>query len=300
MRATAVCFVLLAACAGRVPHPSGPAALPHAIDRVAADGPAPSSEAELTRAIGGARAIYAGESHDDPHHHAMERELYQRVLAVEPRTALGLEMLPAEAQPALDDWSAGKIDEDTLLDRVGWEKAWGYPFRWYRPLLEAARAHGQRVIALNAPHSLAKAVAHKGLDGLTPDEKRALPEIVPGPPEHRAQLSEAFAGHGDPGDPHAAKDPQALERFYLAQLVWDETMAQNVARALAAPGAARKIFVVTGEGHAKRWAVPLRAERRGIKPSLIVLPRYRDELAGSKKLPADFLWVLEGKAPEEK
>jgi uncharacterized iron-regulated protein len=300
MRATAVGFALLAACAGRQPVPAGPPALPHAIDRVGPGGPAPSSEAELDRAIASARAIYVGESHDDPHHHAMERELYLRALAVEPRTALGLEMLPAEAQAALDDWTAGKIDEDTLLDRVAWEKAWGYPFRWYRPLLYAARVHGQRVIALNAPRGLAKAVAHKGLDGLSPDEKRALPEMVPGPAEHRAQLAEAFAGHGEPGDPHASKDPQALERFYLAQLLWDETMAQNVARALSSGGAPRKILVVTGEGHAKRWAVPLRAERRGVAPSLIVLPRYRDELADAKKVPADFLWVLEGKAPEEK
>ena len=300
MRASCLLALFCTSCGARFPAPAGPAPLPHAIDRVAGGALAPSSDGDLDRAIAGARAIYVGESHDDPHDHAMEKQLYQRALAVEPRTALGLEMLPAAAQPALDEWTAGKIDEDTLLDRVDWEKAWGYPFRWYRPLFYAARAHHQRIYALNAPAGLAKAVAHKGVDGLTDEERRALPEMVPGPPEHRAQLSEAFAEHGGAhGDPHAATDdPKALDRFYLAQLVWDESMAEGVRRAFAAGDAPRKILVVTGEGHAKRFAIPLRAERRGVAPSLVVLPRYRGDLDEKKAPPADFVWVLEGAEPK--
>jgi uncharacterized iron-regulated protein len=295
-----VATLALGGCAGRMAAPATAAALAHGIDRVTPAGLAPSSDADLARAIAGARAIYVGESHDDPHHHAMERELYARVLAVDGKTALGLEMLPGSAQPALDDWVAGRIDEDTLLDRVAWEKSWGYPFRWYRPLFLLARAHHQRVFALNAPRGLAKALAHKGLDGLSPEERRDLPEMVPGPAEHRAQLAGAFSGHGAGEGAHAeTSDPKALERFYLAQLLWDETMAAAVARALAGPAAPKKILVVTGEGHAKRWAVPLRAERRGVAPSLIVLPGYQKERDAKDKPPADFIWQLAGSAPDD-
>lgn len=101
-------------------------------------------------------------------------------------------------------------------------------------------------------------------------------------------MREAFAQH-----PHGKFDEAKFERFYAAQLVWDETMAQHVAEALKAPGAPARIVVVAGEGHTRSFAIPDRAARRGASPYLTVLPVFdEDEADARRDRVADVLWVL--------
>jgi uncharacterized iron-regulated protein len=294
MRCPALIALFAVGCAGSravTPPPDLPPKLPHAIYKLSDGKAAPSSDGDFDRATASARAIYAGEEHDDPHQHAFELELFERLYAQDPSLGLALEMLPASAQPALDQFLDGKIDEAAFLAAVDWTHAWGYPFNYYRPLLALCRARHLHAYALNAPHALARDIAHKGVAGLSADERAALPEMVPGPPEHRAQLTEAFHAHG--GEAHAHLSDGALDHFYEAQLLWDETMASNVARALSQPSAPHRLFVVVGEGHARRFAIPIRAQRRGITPDVVVLPVYRKNLDETTEPAVDFLWVIE-------
>ncbi len=284
----AFALVLLGGCAARMPPAELPR-LPHAVMRVEAGVARPASDEELDAALRAARAVYVGEEHDDPHHHAAEAELLARTYALDPSVALGMEMLPRAMQPALDDFVAGRSDEKAFLAAVDWAKTWGFRFEWYRPLLAFCRAHRLRAFALNAPHALAHAVAQGGVAGLAAADRAALPEMVPGPPAHRAQLEEAFRAHG--GEAHAHVAGAALDHFYEAQLLWDETMAAAVADAVAGPSAPHRIVVVAGVGHARRFAVPQRAERRGVAPDVVVLPAYRRE-AGNPGEGVDFLWIL--------
>jgi hypothetical protein len=186
-------------------------------------------------------------------------------------------MLPAPMQPILDDYVTGRIDEATFLSRTDWAHTWGFPFAQYRPLFDTARRLGLRAYALNAAPELPRALAQRGLSGLSAEQRQQLPEMVPGPAPHRAQLEAAFEAHPGvhprihsehgisdgktgAGSPDAARE--TLERFYLAQLAWDETMAEQIHRALSAPGAPRQLLVVLGAGHARRFAVPQRLARR--------------------------------------
>ncbi|HZS38170.1 MAG TPA: ChaN family lipoprotein [Polyangia bacterium] len=263
-----------------------PIPLPHVV--VDSSTGNPLDELELADRLRAARAIYVGEEHPNPHHHAVELEVLERAYAADPSLALGLEMLPRTMQAPLDNFVSGALDEDAFLAAVDWKKTWGYPWGFYRPLLVFCREHRLRAWALNAPRSLAHAVAQRGLDGLTPDEKRALPELVPGPEAHREFVREAFGAH-----PHGKFSGDQFERFYAAQLVWDETMADGVASALAAPDAPRRMVVVAGEGHVRRFAVPQRAARRGVAPFVTILPALDEDRADAlKERAADLLWVL--------
>jgi uncharacterized iron-regulated protein len=236
-----------------------------------------------------AKAIYVGEEHPNPHDHAAELEVLERAFAVDPQVGLGLEMLPRTMQPALDDYLAGKLDEAGFLTAVDWPKTWGYPFGLYRPLFQFCRDHHLRAFALNAPRALVHAVAKVGLDGLSADEKKQLPNIVPGPAAHRELVREAFGQH-----PHGRFADWQFERFYAAQLVWDETMAESVAAALAQPNAPHRLVVVAGEDHVRRFAIPDRAARRGIAPYLTILPVFAEDADDAQKdRVADLLWVLE-------
>lgn len=263
-----------------------PIALPHrVVDTDSGDELADRNFDDKLRA---AKVIYVGEEHPNPHDHAAEIEVLERAYAADPSVGLGMEMLPHTYQGSLDAYVAGTLDEAGFLKAVDWENTWGYEWGLYKPLLDFCRAHKLPAYALNAPRTLAHAVAKNGLDGLTPAEKAELPEMVPGPQKHRELVREAFAQH-----PHGKFDEAMFERFYAAQLVWDETMAQRVAEALQAPGAPARLVVVAGEGHTRSFAIPDRAARRGASPYLTILPVFDDDEADARRdRAADVLWVL--------
>ena len=264
-----------------------PIPLPHRV--VDSDSGDELAERNLDDKLRAASVIYVGEEHPNPHDHAAEVEVLERAYAADPSLGLGMEMLPHSYQGSLDAYVAGTLDEAGFLAAVAWDKTWGYDFGLYKPLLDFCRAHKLPAYALNAPRELAHAVAKLGLDGLTAAQKAELPEMKPGPEMHRELVREAFAQH-----PHGKFDEAQFERFYAAQLVWDETMAAHVAAALKAPGAPARIVVVAGEGHTRSFAVPDRAARRGAAPYLTVLPVLdEDEADARRDRVADVLWVLQ-------
>jgi uncharacterized iron-regulated protein len=235
---------------------------------------------ELRDRFRAARVIYVGEQHNNPHDHAVELEVLTRA----PDFALAMEMLPQSMQRTLDDYVAGHMGDADFLAAVDWEHTWGYDFGFYRPLLALCTKRRVHAYALNAPRALAHAVAFHGVENLTPEQKRQLPEMVPGPAEHRELVREAFAQH-----PHGKFDAAAFERFYAAQLVWDETMAARIAELARA----ERLVVVAGEQHARRFAVPARAARRGVRDQLIILIAFPDEVDdGRREHASDLLWVL--------
>ena len=92
-----------------------------------------------------------------------------------------------------------------------------------------------------------------------------------------------------------------MDRYYLAQLVWDESMSRNLAERLGSDeGAGRTAVVLAGMGHiAYGLGVPLRAQQILKKPFAIVLPVARGKMgdhhptlrkSGYPKKRGDLLW----------
>jgi len=267
-----------------------PVTLPHrVVDGATGEPIAPEALAARLRA---ARVIFVGEEHSNPHHHAAQLEVLEAAYAADPSLGVGLEMLPRSAQAPLSDYvrAGSTVDDEAFARAAAWKENWGFPFGLYRPLLAFARAHELPAFALNAERALVKAVAKRGVDGLGDEERKRLPELRPGPASHREMVREAFGGH----DGGRFRDAQ-FERFYQAQLVWDETMAETIVAALGAPGGPRRMLVIAGDGHTRRAAVPARVARRGVGEVLLVLPVLESERERAiTDRAADVLWVLEG------
>jgi uncharacterized iron-regulated protein len=235
--------------------------------------------------------VYVGERHDRPEDHAVQNTVLRQLHRDEPSLAIGMEMFQTPFQEPLDRWSAGEIDETVLRRDTEYDERWGYDFGLYRPMLELARTWGLEVVALNAPREVAHAVAMTGVDGLDPELAAALPELDLEDPEHRALFDEAFdiAEHGG--------DDEMLDRFYQAQVVWDETMGSRVAETLARDDGPAKMIVFAGRVHVHGGlGIPARAAKRGAAPFVVVLPVTESELAGELERPsgeraADFFWV---------
>lgn len=242
----------------------------------------PLTHTALTERLRAAAAIYVGELHNSQPVHEAQLWVLQQTYQLDAQVAVGLEMLPRTLQPQLDAYLASAVDEAGFLAAVDWKHTWGFDFALYRPIFEFCRAHGLRMYALNAPKSLSKAVRQRGLAGLTEPEQAQLPggQPWPAPEPHVQFLRQTFAHHSFAGDktPPAEKEA-SFARFYQAQQLWDETMAQGVAQALTGPGAAKHVVVLAGVGHVGPYAMPPRATRRGVASSLTLAPQPRTDQA---------------------
>lgn len=262
----------------------------------ASDGASLAPEA-LFAELRQARLVFIGEQHDRAADHEVQRAIVEALSHV-PAMELGMEMFQQPFQAPLDAWSAGTIDEAQLLTQTEWDTRWRVDFALYRPILLVAREMHLPVIALNAPRELTRAIARGGLEGLSESERAGLPEMDTTDAEHRAfvmSLLGEHPGHGDSG-----MDPAMLERMYLAQLCWDETMGDRVARAFAQTDVAStpvRMIVLAGRAHVERGlGIPRRAERRGTPHGVIVLPITAEELEplrAASPAAADYYWIID-------
>lgn len=235
------------------------------------------------------QVTYFGERHEVGADHAFERELAEALFAERASLAIGLEMFQRPAQPHLDDYVAGRIDETTMLERTDYEARWGHDFAGYRPVLELARAHGIPLVALNARTEVSRAVARGGLDSLAPELRAELPELDLGNAAHRAFVEQALRGH--PG-----LTEEAIGRYYTAQVVWDETMGDTVAT-FAREHPERTLLVLAGAMHvAEGLGIPRTAARRGLNSRRIVVATDAEGLSEERARNAeprsgDYLFV---------
>ena len=129
-------------------------------------------------------------------------------------------------------------------------------FDYYRELLLFAREHRIPVVGLNAEKSLVQALRSKPAEQLEAEEQALLPEMDLDDPYQGALVTAIFGGHnhGNSG----------LDGFRRVQVLWDETMAENVARYLQSPqGEGRRMVVVAGGNHVRHgFGIARRVFRR--------------------------------------
>jgi uncharacterized iron-regulated protein len=204
-----------------------------------------------------ARIVYVGETHDNPASHRLELELLKGLEEMHPgHQSLGMEMFSRSQQPALDKWVAGKMGEKEFLRESNWYKNWNIDFEYYRDILIFARDHRVPVIALNAEKGVVDAVRMRPIEQLTPSEKAQLPEMDMGDPYQRAMAAAYFSDRNHGG--------MEVDGFIRAQTLWDETMAESIARYLTTPaGKGHHLLVVAGGNHVNYgFGIPRRVFRR--------------------------------------
>lgn len=213
-----------------------------------------------------ARVVFVGETHDRYDHHLAQLAVIRALHAQRPSLAIGLEAFQQPFQHVLDDYVAGRIDDRELLERTEYYDRWSYDYRLYQPILAFAREKGLPLVALNVPRELTRRVSQVGLDGLEKAERAALPtRIDRGDVAYEQRLRAIFAEHPENGS-------MRFERWLEVQLVWDEGMAEQAARFLAAHPD-RLLVVLAGSGHlAWRSGIPKRLERWSGARSVLLLP----------------------------
>jgi len=109
----------------------------------------PSTYGELHQAMLESDLVLVGDYHTLRQSQEVALGLLERA-AIEPRPlTLALEMVRAEHQVHLDAFLAGTLDESAFLESVDYRQTWNFEWGNYRPLFEAARRAGIRVVGVN-------------------------------------------------------------------------------------------------------------------------------------------------------
>lgn len=229
-------------------------------------------------AEGEARVIFAAEDHLNPLHHVMQLEMIKAVDALDERPfAIGLEMFYRQHQPALDAFVFQDGSFANLKKRTRWATTWGYDFNQYAKILAYARRHGIQLVGLNVPFGLVNAVANTGLDELSDKFKAQLPaDIDRGQVAHFERFERDIAETVERRKV-AMPDAPELQRWYEAELLWDEYVAESIANYMAGMqragnGDARLVVLAAASRVQARDGVPDRVSRRTGGRTFTMLP----------------------------
>jgi uncharacterized iron-regulated protein len=218
------------------------------------------------------RVVLVGESHDRYDNHLMELEIIRRLHAMHPRLAIGMEMFQQPFQGVLDDYIAGRVNEQQLLQDTEYYRRWRFDFRLYAPILEYARQQKIPVVALSLPGELTSKVGREGFAALTAAERSQLPaEIDRSDTDYEARLRAIY-------EHHPAANGRGFGNFVDVQLLWDEGMAARIAEYLRSHPD-ETMVVLAGSGHlAYGSGIPRRLTRRVNVKSAVVLSDWDGDL----------------------
>lgn len=222
---------------------------------------------EVAAAADGVRFIVLGESHDNLEHHQMQAEIIRALVRRGRSVAVGFEMFTRPNQGSLANWTLGRWDEATFIERSGWKSDWNMDFALYRPIFEAVREHRLPMVALNVPRAWVRNVGRQGLTALTPEQRAELPEVVLTNQDHQKVFFAMMGGHPTEGQ-------AAPSNIYAAMALWDEAMADSALRYMAGrPNPRAVIAIIAGKGHALyNQGIDWRIRRRAQQPTLTVIP----------------------------
>ena len=198
--------------------------------------------------------VLLGEQHDEDDDHRWQVQVLAALYAQRPNMVIGFEMFPRRAQPALDDWVAGKLTVKEFVDQSQWTSVWQMPIELYLPLFQFARINRVPMAALNIDPKLAKAVLEKGWDAIPQGEREGVGRPAPASKAYRDYLFEIYAAHPNPhgkDDMKVRQTDSAFGRFVESQTAWDRAMAEALAHYLIPGSAGEKPLVVgiMGSGH---------------------------------------------------
>ncbi|MGB9716578.1 MAG: ChaN family lipoprotein [Thermodesulfovibrionales bacterium] len=186
--------------------------------------------------------IYVGERHTNYEDHKVQLELIMELSKRGRKIAIGMEMFQKPFQKAIDDYLSGAITEREFLKQTEYFKRWKFDYNLYREIIDYAKAKGIPIIALNIREEIVKKVSEGGLDALTDEEKKEIPQDMDMHDEaYKERLKKAYELH----EKSRIKD---FEHFRQSQILWDETMAHSIAEFME-NNPDHQMIVIAGEQH---------------------------------------------------
>lgn len=109
-----------------------------------------SSKRELIEAVVESDVVFVGDYHTLQPAQQTLLKILEEALPRRLDIVLAVETVRREDQEVLDRYLDGKITESDFLAEIDYEKTWGFPWNYYRPVFEAAKGNGVRMVGMNS------------------------------------------------------------------------------------------------------------------------------------------------------
>jgi uncharacterized iron-regulated protein len=177
--------------------------------------------------------IFLGEMHDNDAGHEFQTAVIQGLAKRGLSLVISMEQFERDVQGVLDDYLAGRIDEQVFLEH---SRPWKNYEPHYRPVVEFARTQGLPVLAANVPRRLASDVSMDRETSLA--DRVFMPRSTSAPEDaYWQRFRKSMRGHG------GTEDLQKMSRFYAAQCLKDDAMAECITDCLDVNPHERKVVV---------------------------------------------------------
>lgn len=260
----------------------------------------PLSVNQLAAELVSADVVVIGEYHGHHGAHLLQYLVQSALYRQRPRQLLSMEQFTLNEQPELDNYLAGKTGEEELIADTD---AWSNYKASYRPLIEFSKSRNLPVIAANAPADIVRCIGRNGeshLDQLDESQRSRLPDqpLIDTPAYRKKFFNALGGGHGSGDDPSGHNE--RLENSYKAQLLRDNTMADQILQALDNnPG--HQIIHLTGTFHSedRLGMVAVLEKKRPTLGVVVVSPVFwragesLDNLLQTQGEKGDFLYFLQ-------
>ncbi|MCJ7772230.1 MAG: ChaN family lipoprotein [Desulfobacterales bacterium] len=247
---------------------------------ISTDTGSPISYKTLIAELNRVQLIYVGEKHTDPVHHEIQLNIIKNIFKLNQNIFVGMEMFDRSYQSVLDQWAAGNLDRKTFLKKTHWYANWEMDYQLYSNILDYIKENKIKLIGLNIPFHIPPKIATGGISSLSNTEKQYLPiDIDTSNSGHRQYVKKIF-------DLHHVKGMDDFENFYATQCVWEDTMAEAIARNVTDG----KMIIIAGNGHIiQKFGIPDRAYKRtGASFRTLFLSPVGNETDRSF---ADYIWI---------
>lgn len=192
--------------------------------------------------IENADVILIGEWHTHAGIHRFQTDLLKQMVENGHPMTLSMEQFARDAQPVLDEYLAGEIGEQYLIQKAN---AWPNYESDYRPLVEFAKSQQLPIIAANAPKPIVRCIGRVGIDyieRLTPEQRQWIAAEINTQDSPYKSTFMASMHHGNPAQ---------NENQFAAQITWDETMAESIVHYLRT-NPERKVLHIAGMFHTQQ------------------------------------------------
>jgi uncharacterized iron-regulated protein len=235
---------------------------------------------QLINALDNVRVIYVGERHTSKDHHRKQLDVIKALVEKGRRVSVGMEMFDHTYQRHLDRWAAGELEWENFLKQVHWYANWKFDDALYKEILTYIQKRNLPLVGLNIPFHLPAKIAVGGLETLSRQERKLLPDQIDlSDSEHRAYVEKIY-------NMHKIRGRDDFDNFYAAQCAWEDGMAQAIADNLKES----TMVVIAGNGHiVRKFGIPKRAyARTGIPYRTIYQVSPESE---ASLFDGDFIWV---------
>ncbi len=253
-----------------------------------------SSISSIVSKVKPGTVVIIGEKHYHQVAQAGQLEILKELRRSGFRVSVGLEFISYLVQKYLDLFLNGQLSELDFLKLADWGSG---TFDGYRQLAQFPLSeNGEQTRAINAPRQLTGKIGKEGLSGLSLAETQLLPhQFQVGGAQYRKRFDHLMSGH--------VASAAAMDNYFTAHCVWDDTMAWQTTEFLASHP--DHVFViVVGEFHVQYGGgLPARLRARGVN-SILTLSQvdhsdYSDEELEKEINPhpeygprADYLWIF--------